>query len=230
MLFKWLQEWYISVLDNKTNSSTRIKIDTMDNPGWIMYIDLSNTEHEYCNVEKMSITRSKNDWIVLHITDNIFTIYSGPQNLEEIISIFKHFITYKEVCLQDARYTRNDKLIKWLEDWFLFNCDGDWEHSYGINIYVTDDYNWHVQMDLCNMVFSLKGLPLKVIKNTSNNILNYIIDDEDFVGNASPTNLVKLLKISRKIIRKNESKGYYKEFYDMKEFTRLQNEYSSFFE
>ena len=25
-------------------------------------------------------------------------------------------------------------LLKWLDDWYESNCDGDWEHSYSVKI------------------------------------------------------------------------------------------------
>lgn len=25
--------------------------------------------------------------------------------------------------------------LKWLQEWYIQNCDGDWEHCYGIEIF-----------------------------------------------------------------------------------------------
>lgn len=61
--------------------------------------------------------------------------------------------------------------------------------------------------------------------NSNNDILNYKIDDEYFIGEASPKNLVKLLNIFRDIVENNKNKGYHKGFYDRKEFTSIQKEY-----
>jgi len=39
-------------------------------------------------------------------------------------------------------------LIKWLEDWYLSQCDGDWEHSYGLKISNIDNPWWHMSNNL----------------------------------------------------------------------------------
>lgn len=38
--------------------------------------------------------------------------------------------------------------ITWLEAWYQQNCDGYWEHSYGIEIETLDNPGWHVKIDL----------------------------------------------------------------------------------
>lgn len=30
-------------------------------------------------------------------------------------------------------------ILKWLENWYSSNCDGDWEHLYGITIRTLDN-------------------------------------------------------------------------------------------
>ncbi|WP_156305410.1 Imm53 family immunity protein [Sphingobacterium endophyticum] len=35
-------------------------------------------------------------------------------------------------------------LIKWFKD----NCDGDWEHSYGVRIMTLDNPGWVIEIDL----------------------------------------------------------------------------------
>ena len=47
-----------------------------------------------------------------------------------------------------------DELITWLQDWYVAQCDGDWEHSYGLEIATIDNPGWYV-------VISLVGTPLE---------------------------------------------------------------------
>lgn len=35
-----------------------------------------------------------------------------------------------------------------LRDWYLSNCDGDWEHSYGFKLETLDNPGWSVTVDL----------------------------------------------------------------------------------
>jgi hypothetical protein len=36
----------------------------------------------------------------------------------------------------------------WLAHWYALQCNGDWEHSYGISIETTDNPGWRVLIDL----------------------------------------------------------------------------------
>jgi hypothetical protein len=33
----------------------------------------------------------------------------------------------------------DDDLLRWLQDWHAGQCDGDWEHSYGVDIGTLDN-------------------------------------------------------------------------------------------
>jgi hypothetical protein len=41
-------------------------------------------------------------------------------------------------------------LLSRLQNWYLTNCDGDWEHSYGISINTLDNPGWIMKIDLCD--------------------------------------------------------------------------------
>jgi len=41
-------------------------------------------------------------------------------------------------------------LLTRLQNWYLTNCDGDWEHSYGISINTLDNPGWTIKIDLCD--------------------------------------------------------------------------------
>jgi hypothetical protein len=36
----------------------------------------------------------------------------------------------------------------WLAEWYIKNCNGDWEHQYGVKIETLDNPGWHVEIDL----------------------------------------------------------------------------------
>jgi hypothetical protein len=38
--------------------------------------------------------------------------------------------------------------LPWLQEWYLSQCDGDWEHSYGIKIGTLDNPGWSLRIDL----------------------------------------------------------------------------------
>ena len=39
-------------------------------------------------------------------------------------------------------------LLQQLDDWFSSQCDGDWEHQFGINLETTDNPGWLMRVSL----------------------------------------------------------------------------------
>ena len=76
----------------------------------------------------------------------------GAKNLIEIcVAIHKMMSSNSKIKVNPER----EKLLKWLEKWFFFNCDGEWEHGYAMYI-INKGSNWEVKIDLCNMAFALE--------------------------------------------------------------------------
>ncbi|WHY01339.1 immunity 53 family protein [Neobacillus sp. DY30] len=63
-----------------------------------------------------------------------------------------------------------DSLI-WLQKWFAKQCDGDWEHSYGISIETLDNPGWRVKISLQNIDVEQKDI---VILNSERNESDWI--------------------------------------------------------
>ena len=38
--------------------------------------------------------------------------------------------------------------LKELQDWYCAQCDGSWEHTYGISIVTIDNPGWHLKIDI----------------------------------------------------------------------------------
>ena len=85
----WLQGWYKDKTNSVWEHSYGIKIDTIDNPGWKLSVDLKGTLLEGVILENTSIERSDDDWIHYKVIDNQFVGYGGPENLSELITIFR---------------------------------------------------------------------------------------------------------------------------------------------
>ncbi len=83
-----IQNWYNSCCDGEWEHDFGFKICTLDNPGWIVEINLNSTRSENVQFENIKIERSKNDWVHCSIKDNVFMGYGGPKNLQEILGIF----------------------------------------------------------------------------------------------------------------------------------------------
>ena len=83
-----VEEWCASVCDGDWEHSYGIRIETLDNPGWAVDIDLLKTPLERRHLESTVIDRSENDWIHCRIQDGVFIGRGGPRNLDEILRRF----------------------------------------------------------------------------------------------------------------------------------------------
>ena len=85
-----LQDWYRSQCNGDWEHSFGVKIDTLDNPGWMIKIDLNETELQRKHYEPLSRGDSDADadWIVCKVESGQFVGYGGANNLDEVIRTF----------------------------------------------------------------------------------------------------------------------------------------------
>lgn len=89
-LLQWLQNWYKENCDGYWEHIYGISIGNLDNPGWKVEIDLTDTELE----EKIFNTikyDNGDDWLVCEIKENVFCGYGDENKLITILQIFKDF-------------------------------------------------------------------------------------------------------------------------------------------
>ncbi len=87
-----IMAWYESNCNDDWEHSYGIKIDTLDNPGWVLYVDLSETELEKKIFQEIDLQRSETDWVYCTITDCMFKGAGGVNNLEELLLIFLEWV------------------------------------------------------------------------------------------------------------------------------------------
>lgn len=88
------QEWYCAQCDGEWEHEHGIKIETLDNPGWAVMIDLTGTNLENINFTEIRIEKNVSDWVYCSVENNVFKGFGGPSNFEEIVSYFVN-IFYK---------------------------------------------------------------------------------------------------------------------------------------
>lgn len=83
-------------------------------------------------------------------------------------------------------------LISWVQNWFLKQCDGDWEHGQKITITNSDNPGWGLTIDLKGT--SLENKPFQKIKFEKSENNWYVCKKENshFSGDGGPTNLINL--------------------------------------
>lgn len=83
-----LQDWYLSQCDGEWEHQYGVSIDTLDNPGWTVKVDLQGTKLADKSFSAIWDERSDSDWIHCSVRDGAFEGNGGGNNLSELISVF----------------------------------------------------------------------------------------------------------------------------------------------
>jgi len=84
-----LQKWYHSQCDGDWEHQFGIRVETLDNPGWSVRIQLRGTPLEDKPFQPIKQRMEhKRDWMVCEVVNNQFQGHGGPLMLEEIIRAF----------------------------------------------------------------------------------------------------------------------------------------------
>ena len=83
-----LQQWYWSQCNGDWEHCYGVKIGTLDNPGWSVTIELTDTELADRPFTEIQQLEHETDWILCGIRDGKFEGRGGPFMLEEILKVF----------------------------------------------------------------------------------------------------------------------------------------------
>jgi len=83
-----LQEWYRSRCNGVWEHSYGVKVETLDNPGWKLVIDVVGTPLETATFESVRREAGEHDWIVCRVEEGQFRGYSDVGKLEDLVAIF----------------------------------------------------------------------------------------------------------------------------------------------
>lgn len=87
---EWLQRWFASECDGdwEHNQVVRLTATTLDNPGWAIDIELTDTPLEQAPFAPVEADRTENDWVRCKVEGGKFLGRGGPLNLTEIVEVF----------------------------------------------------------------------------------------------------------------------------------------------
>jgi hypothetical protein len=84
-----LQEWYRAQCDGEWEHTYGIDISTLDNPGWMIEIDLTGTQIASKGFKEIDFsTDAQDDWYRCRVQNSKFEAFAGPSRLAEVIKIF----------------------------------------------------------------------------------------------------------------------------------------------
>ena len=88
MVFSDLQQWYSAQCDGDWEHGFGIKIDTLDNPGWALTVNLEGTLLEEKLFPEINIKENRRSWLYCSVKDRLFIGRGDPSRLEEMLTIF----------------------------------------------------------------------------------------------------------------------------------------------
>jgi|SRR3989338_6605156 hypothetical protein len=90
-------------------------------------------------------------------------------------------------------------MLSWLMKWYESNCNGDWEHEYGVSIGTLDNPGWSITIDLIET--SLEGYETEFLRveNSEKDWYDFRFHKNKFSAGGDPTKLEFLLKKFREV-------------------------------
>src|SRR5271155_1085101 len=97
---EWLQRWYLGQCNDQWEHAYGISIETLDNPGWLVKIDLVGTPMQGLPLHEVGGARTINhsgangphDWLNCKVEDDQFLGAGGPLSLFSIGEVFKAWV------------------------------------------------------------------------------------------------------------------------------------------
>ena len=88
-----LQDWYGAQCNGSWEHTYGISLETIDNPGWHLKIDIVDTVLAAKSFPEVKYQgQDKHDWYICKVDGATFEAFSGPTNLAIVIGIFVHWI------------------------------------------------------------------------------------------------------------------------------------------
>jgi Immunity protein 53 len=85
---KHLEAWFVNQCDSKWEHEFGIKIESLDNPGWWIEIDLVGTNLQDRQFFNQEVHRSENDWYECRVQNKKFIGTGDPTKLHVLLQEF----------------------------------------------------------------------------------------------------------------------------------------------
>ena len=91
-ILQWLQNWCNEQANGDWEHSYGVKIQTVDNPGWWITIDLEDTEYEDVFYDAPMVEVSETDWYFYRFEKKKFAASGDLTKLEFLLCKFRESI------------------------------------------------------------------------------------------------------------------------------------------
>ncbi|EMO32648.1 hypothetical protein LEP1GSC175_3401 [Leptospira santarosai str. HAI821] len=194
-IFNSLIQWYSEQCNEQWELQNQIKIYTVSNPGWTFKVGLKSTILENYEIESDPIKTEETDWYLYYIRDAVYKASGDPSKLPTLVGIFQSIWEGKEFIYSPESKT----MFSWLMEWYQFQCDGDWEHEYGIEINTNGDRGWQVKIEVS--FTELDGVVINhtLIQQGLNDWYSFSLKDGKFLAEGDPKELSIILEKFKEI-------------------------------
>ena len=107
-LLHFVQDWYSQHCDGDWEHQHGVEIGTLDNPGWRLFVDLTDTALEGRRLERQYVERSPEDWLRFWSDGEQFQAAAGPKNLIEALEAFKAFAEAGAPATRSRKLSRHE--------------------------------------------------------------------------------------------------------------------------
>ncbi len=201
-ILEWLQEWFNANCNGEWEHKFKIRIETVDNPGWMANIEIEETILEDKEFDEQDYELNEFDWKYNRIFDKIldkpinkkFMGVGDPNKLLEILLDFRKWAEcYMDFEIVSHKNYGSTYALIFLQQWYLSQCDGDWEHCFVVKISTTSDPGWEVIIDLEYTELEFKEFKTYNSNEDKNNWKYLEVEDKKFYGKGDINKLVEIL-------------------------------------
>ncbi len=82
-----------------------------------------------------------------------------------------------------------------IQEWYESQCDGDWEHAFGVNLKTLENPGWEVSIAIAETEWEGKPFSELVIKRTEDNWIHCKVEYGYFESFGGPGNLKEIFEI-----------------------------------
>ncbi|WP_343691963.1 immunity 53 family protein [Chitinophaga sp.] len=97
------------------------------------------------------------------------------------------------------------EILSWISQWMNSNCNGSWEHMYGVKIGTLDNPGWYVTIDLTDTELESLEMETDVIENSENDWYYYKVKDKKYFGAGDLNKLEFLLYAFKELVENHKA-------------------------
>lgn len=194
-----------------------LQINTLDNPGFSVKYKLNNIsdiktfeniryKNKFNNWEKFQWDYQTNmdysyffdDWYSIEIVNDEIVCFGDPLKLTFLINKLEELTNIKIITKDES------EILNWISNWYKIECNGDWEHIYGLIININPEKVF-IEIDLEDTRFD-NETKMNVI-DTENSQFDWIslkIENQKYIGQGDRSKLIPILETFIGLHEKNQ--------------------------